>query len=169
MQIEITSEYLASQGLSPTFADRFWDKVLIVPYDRGCWLWTASCHDFGYGQIGKGGHLGAPIKSHVASWLLHFGPVPDGMCVCHKCDNPPCVNPSHLFLGTRAENLADMRAKKRGARGESHGMKKLTQHQVDRMRSLHIPGVTTYESIGIEFGVSGEMASRIIRNLNWLR
>lgn len=167
MQIEITSEYLASQGLSPTFAERFWAKVFIVPYDRGCWLWTASCHDFGYGQIGRNGKHSPPIRAHVASWLLHFGPVPAGMYVCHRCDNPPCCNPNHLFLGTHKQNLQDMRLKGRGAKCESHGRRKLTQSQVDQMRAAYVPGETTYESLAKIFGIGGEQVSKIIRNKNW--
>jgi len=73
----------------------------------------------GYGRITDG--TGERIGAHCFSWALHYGPVPDGQFVLHHCDNPLCVRPDHLFTGSQAENLADMRAKGRAAKGERHG------------------------------------------------
>jgi hypothetical protein len=92
-------------------ADRFWEKVPDRP-DVGCWLWTAATGPKGYGvfQLGRGeGTTGA----HRLAYELAYGKIPDGMFACHRCDVPACVRPSHLFLGTNADNAADMGAKSR--------------------------------------------------------
>jgi hypothetical protein len=92
--------------------DRFWPKV-----DRGgsdeCWEWIGSRHPDGYGRIGAGGKHGGTIYAHRASWEIHGNKIPNGLCVLHHCDNPPCVNPAHLFLGTQADNIKDKVAKGR--------------------------------------------------------
>lgn len=103
--------------------ERFWTKVTKAEADK-CWLWTGGLtKSGGYGQLQQGRGIG-PIRAHRFSYELHIGPVPDDMCVLHRCDTPACVNPSHLFLGSRAENCKDMGHKKRWknhcAEGENH-------------------------------------------------
>src|SRR6266853_3758788 len=96
-----------------SITERFWEKVDTT---GDCWLWTASKTEFGYGQFGTA--RGKPsTTAHRVSWELHFGPIPDGMFVCHHCDTPPCVKPDHLFLGTHEQNQLDMLLKGRQARG----------------------------------------------------
>ena len=83
--------------------DRFISKVRLT--ESGCLEWTGSLTQSGYGQLSVNGQ---PDKAHRVSWRLHFGAIPDGLLVCHKCDNPRCVEPSHLFLGTHRDNMRDM-------------------------------------------------------------
>jgi|SRR6266567_1315290 len=104
-------------------ANRFWAKVIKTP---GCWKWAAKrYHRFGYGVLAtpKSKWGRTQIEAHRVSWVLHFGQVPEGLSVLHRCDNPECTRPDHLFLGTTADNLADMRRKGREASGDRHGSK----------------------------------------------
>jgi len=93
--------------------DRFWakvDKASGLGPQGTCWEWQASLNSDGYGNIGI---EQMTDRAHRLSWRLHYGPIPDGLSVLHKCDNPPCVRPDHLFLGTQADNVHDMQAKGR--------------------------------------------------------
>lgn len=87
---------------------RLWRRAEVV--DSGCWEWTGARLVKGYGLVGN---VGGTIQAHRAAWLLTHFVIPDGMQVLHRCDNPPCINPAHLFLGTPADNMRDMVAKGR--------------------------------------------------------
>lgn len=108
---------------------RFWEKV-VRKGANDCWLWTAATDNHGYGQIMLGSYRSAnkrPHKAHRVAWELMRGPIPDGMLVCHRCDNPRCCNPSHLFLGDQRANMRDASDKGR-IRGQFVPGPKGTRH-----------------------------------------
>ena len=99
---------------TPQDITRFWGKVKKGPIEK-CWEWQASVNGKGYGQLSM---QGATIKAHRLAYTLARGPIPSNMCVCHHCDNPPCCNPSHLFIGTHADNKLDAILKGRAKRAQ---------------------------------------------------
>lgn len=111
-----------------TLINRFWNKVI---KQNGCWKWTAMENDFGYGIINSGGRGGRPLRAHRVSWEIHNGNIPKGKHILHKCDNPTCTNPEHLFLGTNYDNVQDMVKKGRTCRGQKH---------VEKMRAVAARG-----------------------------
>src|SRR5258708_5631071 len=120
-QGQYCSHLCGSIGKRRPEAERFWEKVRKT---QSCWLWTGA-HKNGrwpYGVLGGPGD-DSPRLAHRVSWELHHGPIPAGMNVLHKCDNPPCVRPAHLFLGTFADNTADMVKKGRAKGGRPIGTK----------------------------------------------
>ncbi len=130
--------------------DRFWSKV---DKNGDCWIWTASRSKKGYGRIGLGSRKEGVALAHRVAYELSIGPIPEGLDVLHSCDNPPCCNPGHLFLGTQQDNMADKIAKGRQPRGAENYRAQLTWEQVDeiRKRYVHKRGVAT--RLGREFGV----------------
>lgn len=90
---------------------RFWEKVQVIPF-HSCWEWVAARNEYGYGVFGIGKQTD---KAHRISFRLLVGEIPKGKFICHKCDNPSCVNPNHLFVGTGADNVKDMIEKKRNS------------------------------------------------------
>lgn len=138
--------------------------------NSGCWLWTGPVDRAGYGFFTR--YREQHQRAHRASWAIHCEPVPDGMKVCHKCDNRACVNPDHLFLGTQAENVADMIAKGRAKRppvprfGEANPVSKYTAEQVREVRTLAAAG-KVQSDIARQFGMSPINVSRIVRRLLW--
>lgn len=146
-------------------ADRLWSKVDVREPDE-CWPWLGSriSTGVGYGQVGAGGGDGKNLTVHRVAWELVNGPIPEGTgyhgtCVCHRCDNPVCANPAHLFLGTTADNMADRNAKGRQARGERSGRAKLNAEQVAEIRG----SVGTLKTIAAQYGVTFSSIARIRR------
>lgn len=100
--------------MKQTDIDRFWSKVDKTSHPHGCWTWTSLQHPFGYGRIGIDKKK---FLTHRFSYILHYGPITSSQCVLHKCDNPKCVNPAHLFLGNRKDNAVDRDNKNRTTKG----------------------------------------------------
>lgn len=117
-----------------SIADRFWPKVDKRGPDE-CWPWMGSRKPMGYGHMI---YLKRDYNAHRVSYELANGPIPEGMHVLHKCDNQPCVNPSHLFLGTHTDNMHDMDAKGRKPRGERTLRNKLTADDVRDIRATFV-------------------------------
>jgi hypothetical protein len=153
-----------------TIEDRFEEKWTPEP-NTGCYLWTAGVDRYGYGKLWVNGKT---VLSHRFAWELVNGPIPEGMCVCHKCDVRSCVNIDHLFIGTHDDNMKDMVQKKRAFRsiGEKDGMAKLTEEQVLDIRKKYVKGTgphnrgNTYQ-LAAEFGVSQYYINRIGRRERW--
>jgi len=126
----VNPSHLSLELISIPIEDRFWDKVDIKGADE-CWEWTAWKNNRGYGQIGLGRKL---VLAHRVSWELKNGPIPKGMEVLHKCDNPACVNPNHLFTGSQKDNMDDMAEKGRRPMGKDVWNAKLTKEDVVKIR-----------------------------------
>ena len=135
------------------------DRIKVNP-DTGCWEWALAIGDDGYGVASRKGKY---YRAHRLSWELTNGPIPDGAFVCHHCDNPPCVNPEHLFLGDAAANAADREAKRRGIIGETHPQAKLTESQVVEILKSDEPQPALAERYGISRGMIGNIKA----GLNW--
>lgn len=146
-------------------ADRFWSKVHKT---NTCWLWTGSKSDKGYGKLYSGGPDGTTVRANRVSWELHFGPIPKGKHVLHECDNPSCVRPSHLFLGSHLQNMQDRDKKNRriAIKGENHVMAKLCDEDIRTIRQLGNNKIGQ-RKIGKQFKVSQRTVWRIIHRKSW--
>lgn len=151
----MTGAVVKHQGFDPRVA---------VAGPADCWPWTGARKDSGYGVLSIGGRL---VRAHRAAWEAANGLIPEGLCVCHRCDNPPCCNPAHLFLGTYADNNRDMARKGRAAggsrlRGDRHHRARLSDAAVAAIRSRHANG-ETQRRLAAEFGISTSQLHNIVR------
>lgn len=145
-------------------ADRLWSKVR--KEDVGCWEYQGKRSSNGYGRIALGGRADGEGPAHRVAWELTNGEVPEGLIVCHRCDNPPCVNPEHLFLGTHADNAADRNAKGRHAHGTRHPQAILNPDLVRLVRRWAAEGVSRAESAR-RLGVSRGGVSAVVNGRLW--
>lgn len=153
-----------------TTSDRFWERV-----DRSgeCWLWMGARLPSGYGRLFADGRY---RYAHRRAVELVSGPIPDGLFVCHRCDNPSCVRPSHLFLGTPSENSQDREDKGRGgadkrapsslARGEGHGLARLTSALVLEIRRHYANG-HCISDLSRRYGVGATTVSSVVSRRTW--
>ena len=153
--------------------ERFWAKV-----DKSgeCWEWTGAILRNGYGEFGLDGKM---RLTHRISYLWHHPLSVDlwehrEICVCHRCDNPKCVNPSHLFLGSQIDNLKDMTKKGRrrsgvcgDVRGEINGNSKLTEDAVREIRTRYAKGGITKKQLSLEYGISAGALGKVISRERW--
>jgi len=158
MEVEMPRKYTEEE-----FWNRFWDQVHKTD---GCWNWTGLCMKAGYGEIWRHGTM---VYTHRLSYEFHYGPISPGNLVCHKCDNRPCVNPDHLFLGSYRDNAQDMLAKGRGnpRRGEMANHAKLSASQVIEIREAYLSGKNTQVELAKIFGIHKRNIWMIISRKVW--
>lgn len=144
---------------SKTLKDRFFEKVSVSGLDD-CWMWMASAGNSGYGHIGIGGKT---VDAHVISYELHFGTVPNGMDVRHTCDNKLCVNPRHLILGTRSDNMMDFYDRNYPKKGN------LSERDVRNIVSLCKQNMMSQKEIGEIFGIPQQRVSKILNGKTYKR
>src|SRR6185369_2637075 len=147
-------------------AERLWPRLKIA--DNGCWEWQGGTDKDGYGSLAANEYGKREQRTHRVAWILTFGKIPDGKWVLHKCDNPSCCNPSHLFLGDAASNNADMLTKGRQKYmfGALCTNAKLKEHQVLEIRRLHAEGMIQ-RKIAKQFGVGFKAICKIVNRQRW--
>lgn len=146
-------------------ADRFWEKVNRSGGKNACWNWMAANIGNGYGTFALTPYK--RILAHRMAWqLTRREPIPRGMDLAHHCDNRACCNPAHLFIATRAENLADCRAKKRHAYGEKHGNARLSTDDIRYIRGFYANGLSQ-TLLAEAFGIDPSHVSNICANKVW--
>lgn len=166
--------------LTPERITQFWEKVDKQSGDS-CWLWRAFRNPLGYGMFG----VKRDVRlAHRIMYELVYGAIPDGMCVLHRCDNPSCVNPSHLYLGSRFDNNRDKMSRGRAyrptgdknpsrshpetqVRGEASPNAKLTSASVKQIRTMYATGRYRLKDIAAQFGVSFSAIDRVVRRQTW--
>lgn len=142
---------------------RFWMNV--KSSRDSCWEWHGIINRYGYGQLKCSKRK---VLAHRFSWTIHSSEIPRGLCVCHKCDNPICVRPDHLFLGTHADNRADCVSKGRHRPSrETH--KKLTPESVLAIRERYASGEVSMSDLAMEYGVRPPAISSVVRRKTWAR
>lgn len=142
--------------------ERFF-KHFGTPNKKGCIEWKGSIGVFGYGRIAEGKKF---FQAHRLSYIYNRGHIPEGLIVCHQCDNPPCVNPKHLFLGTYKDNTQDCHSKMRHNFGTKNGQAKLNDEKIRAIRKRYKEGASYYK-IADEFGINFSNVGYIVKRKTW--
>jgi len=143
--------------------ERFNEKY-VINEETDCWEWTDYLNPDGYGrlQINK-----TSIGAHRVAYELFIGPIPDGLFVLHSCDNPPCVNPLHLFLGTTQDNTQDKINKNRQQKGEADRYSKLTEQEVLEIRARYTTGGITHKQLADNYNVTPGTIYFVVNKITW--
>lgn len=146
---------------------RCWRRIAVCQHGRTCpvccWEWQGGYSVGGYGVMLERKTV---VLSHRYIFQLTYGPFAPGLSICHRCDNPPCCNPAHLFCGTHAENMQDARQKGRAPEGERHASSKLTQAQVAAIRAAVTNG-RTQRQLATQFGVEPTTIWHVVHGDSW--
>ena len=157
----LTGTHILGHAHRKTLVSRFWNHVIT---GAGCWSWRGPTHSYGYGRITL-----YPSRKHISghrlSWEIHYGEIPAGLCVLHRCDHPACTNPDHLFLGTFGDNALDRTAKGKSCSGEMNGSAKLTASAVLEIRAL--TGILSRAAAGRKYSISRSQVIRIQSGTSW--
>lgn len=150
----------------PSLTERFFAKVDVGLADE-CWLWTGRLNNNGYGSLWSADKQGS-VYAHRLSYEIHYGPIPAGQYVCHRCDNPKCVNPDHLFLGTQADNMADMVRKGRHGKPvvRPKPRARLSPQQVHEIRAAVALG-TDRGAVAALHGVTRGTINDVVAGRSW--
>lgn len=147
-------------------AERFHEKYVPVPFS-GCWLWTAGINERGYGIMGVSAYR--VDKAHRISWRLHYGEIPDGANVLHRCDVPGCVNPSHLFLGTLSDNAKDCVKKGRNFTPNNRGVRAVwAKLNWDAVADIRTKRLTQHQFAAL-YGCSRSAVRNVQLNKSWTK
>jgi HNH endonuclease len=165
--------------LSPTKRiEHFWSRVFVTESPDACWIWDGTTTQHGYGKIRTG--RGTTTGAHRFAWESKHGPIPHGLRVLHRCDNPICVNPDHLFLGTQRDNIHDMIEKRRHLHGDAHRAAvslrlprgshvhgaKLTEDGVRAMRARYAQG-ESMRQLAAAFGIRKGTVWQVVTGKSW--
>jgi hypothetical protein len=160
----LETKRIGIRDFSGTREDNFWLRV-VKKGENECWEWRAGRSSFGHGcfKLEDGSYIGA----HRYSYILHYGEIEGDLHVRHKCDNPPCVNPNHLCLGTHQQNMNDMVERGRSVKGEDRPTAKLTEEKVREARILYDSGTKSINELAEQMGVAKTTIRMVVKRLTW--
>lgn len=147
---------------------RFFSYIHIPDNLDDCWEWQSSINQKGYGRFAVGGRkYRSTVSAHRAMWEIVYGAINTDLYVLHKCDNPSCCNPTHLFLGTNQQNMDDKVAKGRQSRGVRNPRAKLTPEKAEYIRQRYEQGGISYRKLAEEVGIHHSVIWRVIKRIGW--
>jgi len=154
------------RGKKPMIGSRFWEYMDSSGGPDSCWEWSSYKNPQGYGKVK---HKGKSYFSHRYAWILTNGEIPEGMLVCHRCDNPPCCNPKHLFIGTYLDNSRDKfsKGRQRYICGVENNQAKLNPEIVQKIRHLYSTGDYTQIGLGRHLGIPRTTVRNVLIGRTW--